>query len=208
MTLTIPHGALVALVGPSGSGKTTVANLLPRFYDIQAGSLKIDGADIRDLELNSLRKQLSIVSQDTFLFNTSVRDNIAYGSLDATDSQIQEAAEAAYAHEFIIQLPEGYDTVIGERGITLSGGQRQRLSIARALLRNTPLLILDEATSALDTESERVIQSTIETMRRDHTILIIAHRLSTVANSDFIAVVKDGKIIEHGGRDELAGSGL
>ena len=207
LSLTLPAGQMVALVGSSGSGKTTIANLLPRFWDINEGSLRIDGVDIRDLQLSSLRSQLSIVSQDTFLFNTSIRDNIAYGVMDASDEAIVRAAQAAHAHTFIQNLPEGYDTVVGERGVMLSGGQRQRLSIARALLRNTPLLILDEATSALDIESERHVQAALETLMRGRTSLVIAHRLSTVRKADKIAVLKNGAVIEEGVHQELLDSG-
>tara|TARA_Y100001934_G_scaffold275214_1_gene369158 strand:- start:578 stop:1609 length:1032 start_codon:yes stop_codon:yes gene_type:complete len=201
--LTIPRGSLVALVGPSGAGKTTVANLIPRFYDLKGGSLKIDGIDIRELELSSLRKQLSVVSQETFLFNASVSDNISYGSLERSDEDIRNAAKAAYAHDFISALPNGYETIIGERGITLSGGQRQRLAIARALLRNSPLLILDEATSSLDIESERFVQKALETLLHGRTSLVIAHRLSTIRRADHIAVLKNGSIVEEGTHEEL-----
>jgi ATP-binding cassette, subfamily B, bacterial MsbA len=205
--LTLEAGQVVALVGASGAGKSTLAHLLPRFYDITGGSLQIDGHDICDISLASLRQQISVVSQDTFLFNTSVADNIAYARPDATPAEVRRAAEAAYADEFIHRLPEGYDTLIGERGVTLSGGQRQRLAIARALLRNTPLLILDEATSSLDIESERYVQAALDALMRGRTALVIAHRLSTVRHADFIAVLRDGRVVEQGAHDALIARG-
>ncbi len=207
VTLAVPKGQMVALVGPSGSGKTTMANLVPRFYDVTHGKLTLDGVDVRQVTLASLRAQVSVVSQDTFLFNTSVADNIAYGSPAATPEQIRAAAKAAYAEEFIEKLPNGYDTVIGERGVTLSGGQRQRLAIARALLRDAPLLVLDEATSALDVESERYVQQALDVLMAGRTSLVIAHRLSTVRRASLICVLKDGKIIERGTHDTLIGAG-
>ena len=205
--VTIPKGEMVALVGPSGSGKTTMANLLPRFYDVTKGRVSIDGRDVRDVTLASLRAQVSVVSQDTFLFNNSVEANIAYGSPDATAEQVRAAAKAAYADEFIAKLPQGYATVIGERGITLSGGQRQRLAIARALLRDAPLLVLDEATSALDVESERFVQDALDVLMRGRTSLVIAHRLSTVRRASQICVLKDGVIVERGTHDTLINAG-
>ncbi len=207
VSLDVPKGQMVALVGPSGSGKTTMANLVPRFYDVTKGRLSIDGIDVRELQLASLRRQVSVVSQDTFLFNTSVADNIAYGSPQATPEQIRAAAKAAYAEEFVDKLPKGYDTVIGERGVTLSGGQRQRLAIARALLRDAPLLVLDEATSALDVESERYVQEALDVLMSGRTSLVIAHRLSTVRRANLICVLKAGKIIERGTHDTLIGAG-
>lgn len=207
VSVTVPKGHVVALVGPSGSGKTTMANLLPRFYDVTCGKLTIDGVDVRDARLDSLRHQVSVVSQDTFLFNCSVEDNIAYGSPSASPERIRAAAKAAYAEEFIERLPQGYATVIGERGVTLSGGQRQRLAIARALLRNAPLLVLDEATSALDVESERYVQQALDVLMRGRTSLVIAHRLSTVRRADLICVLKDGVIIERGTHDTLIDAG-
>ena len=207
VSLDVPKGQMVALVGPSGSGKTTMANLVPRFYDVTKGRLSIDGIDVRELQLASLRRQVSVVSQDTFLFNTSVADNIAYGSAGATPEQIRAAAKAAYAEEFIDKLPQGYDTVIGERGVTLSGGQRQRLAIARALLRDAPILVLDEATSALDVESERYVQEALDVLMTGRTSLVIAHRLSTVRRANLICVLKEGKIIERGTHDTLIGAG-
>lgn len=201
--LTLRSGELVALVGSSGSGKSTMANLLPRFYDAVGGRISLDGHDVRDVRLSSLRQQISVVSQDTFLFNASVADNIAYGSPHANPAAVRRAAVAAYADEFIARLPQGYDTVIGERGITLSGGQRQRLAIARALLRDAPLLILDEATSSLDIESERFVQAALDELLRGRTALVIAHRLSTVRHADVIAVLKEGRIVERGHHQEL-----
>jgi len=205
--LAIRKGQVVALVGPSGSGKTTLANLLPRFYDVGGGRLSIDGLDVRDATLASLRAAMSVVSQDTFLFNTSVAANIAYGLPDAPEADIIRAARAAHAEEFISKLPQGYATVIGERGVTLSGGQRQRLAIARAFLRDAPLLILDEATSSLDIESERHVQDALEKLMRARTCLVIAHRLSTVRRADLIAVLKGGSIIERGKHEELLAAG-
>jgi subfamily B ATP-binding cassette protein MsbA len=207
VSLELSAGSLVALVGASGAGKTTMAHLLPRFYDVGEGRITVDGHDIRAVELTSLRSQLSIVSQDTFLFNASVADNIGYGRHDATPEQIRAAAEAAYAHEFIERLEAGYDTEIGERGVMLSGGQRQRLAIARALLRDAPILILDEAMSALDVESERIVQRALEVLMRGRTSLVIAHRLSTIRRADTIAVLKDGWIVERGKHDELLAAG-
>lgn len=205
--LELPLGSVVALVGSSGAGKTTLANLLPRFYDVTQGCIKIDGNDIRAVTLASLRSQISVVSQDTFLFNSSVKENIAYGKSDATTDQIQKAARAAYAEEFIVGLEQGYETRIGERGVKLSGGQKQRLAIARALLRNSPILILDEATSSLDIESEQYVQQALEILMQGRTSLVIAHRLSTVRRADMIAVLKSGSIVERGCHEELLALG-
>lgn len=205
--LFLPQGATLALVGSSGSGKSTLADLLPRFYDPTEGCISIDGTDLREYELKSLRKAMGIVSQDTFLFNASVRDNIAYARQEATDEEIVEAAKGANAYEFIEQLPEGLDTQIGDRGVILSGGQRQRISIARALLQNPEILILDEATSSLDTLSERYVQEAIEKLSCDRTTLVIAHRLSTVQKADKIAVIDRGQIVEIGCHEELLTKG-
>ncbi len=203
VSLSLPRGHLVALVGSSGAGKTTMAHLLPRFYDVGGGRVTVDGRDIRQVTLASLRRQISMVSQDTFLFNGSVAENIAYGRADATGAAIRAAAEAAYADEFIRRLDHGYDTEIGERGVMLSGGQRQRLAIARALLRDAPILILDEAMSALDVESERIVQRALEVLTEGRTSLVIAHRLSTIRRADTIAVLKAGRIVERGKHDDL-----
>ena len=203
ITLEIRTGEVVALVGPSGGGKSTIADLIPRFYDVQKGRIAINGVDIRDVTLASLRSQLAIVSQSTFLFNDTVRKNIAYGMADIPMEDIIAAAQAAYAHDFIMDLPHGYDTIIGELGSTLSGGQRQRLAIARALLKNAPILILDEATSSLDNESERQVQAAIERLMVGRTVLVIAHRLSTVHKADRIAVLINGQIVEQGRHEQL-----
>lgn len=201
--LYVPRGTTLALVGASGAGKSTLADLLPRFYDPNQGNIEIDGRDIREYNLQSLRQAMGVVSQDTFLFNASIRDNIAYAKPDATDEEIFEATKRANAHEFIDRLPEGFNTLIGDRGVLLSGGQRQRLSIARALLRNPEILILDEATSALDTVSERLVQEAIDTLSRERTTIVIAHRLSTVQNAHQIAVLDQGEVVELGTHDEL-----
>lgn len=205
--LTVRAGEVVALVGSSGAGKTTLANLVPRFYDVTAGSIRIDGHDIRGLRLASLRAQISIVAQDTFLFNDSVGANIGYGRRDATREQIRAAARSALAEEFIERLPEGYDTIIGERGAKLSGGQRQRLAIARALLKDAPILILDEATSHLDTESEVLVQGALQNLMEHRTVIVIAHRLSTVRRADKIVVLDQGRIAETGRHQELLEQG-
>jgi subfamily B ATP-binding cassette protein MsbA len=203
INLEIRAGERVALVGQSGSGKTTLAHLIPRFHDCQTGILKLNGRPVREYSLKSLRTNIGIVSQDPFLFNLSIRDNIAYGSLDANQHQVEQAATAAYAHEFIQQMPEGYDTVVGEKGVKLSGGQKQRLTIARAIMKNPSLLILDEATSALDTESERIVQHALENLMQGRTSLIIAHRLSTIINADRIVVMEKGNILNIGTHNEL-----
>jgi subfamily B ATP-binding cassette protein MsbA len=203
LDLTLRAGERVALVGQSGAGKSTLAHLLPRFYDVTAGAVRLDGRDVRDYTLQSLRAQVSIVGQDTFLFNASVHDNIAYGRPDASTAAVMRAAEAACAQEFIARLPQGYHTLLGERGMTLSGGQRQRIAIARALLRNAPLLILDEATSSLDVDSERAVQAALDRLLQGRTALIIAHRLSTVRHADRIAVLQGGRIVEQGSHDAL-----
>lgn len=201
--LYFPQGTTLALVGSSGAGKSTLADLLPRFYDPLKGSITIDGVDLRDFDVKSLRQAMGIVSQDTFLFNDSVRNNIAYGKPDATDEEIMMAVKRANAYEFIIKLPQGFDTLIGDRGVMLSGGQRQRLAIARALLQDPDILILDEATSALDTVSERLVQGAIDELSRERTTLVIAHRLSTVQKAHQIAVLDQGRLVELGTHDEL-----
>ena len=200
----VPAGKTVALVGRSGSGKSTIANLVTRFYDIDEGEILLDGVRIQDYRLSNLRENCSVVSQQVHLFNDTIANNIAYAAEDKYKrEEIIEAAKAAYALEFIEKLPQGFDTVIGENGATLSGGQRQRLAIARALLRNSPVLILDEATSALDTESERAIQSALEELKKDRTVLVIAHRLSTIENADEILVIEHGEIKERGTHQDL-----
>ena len=199
----IEKGSSVALVGSSGSGKSTLADLIPQFYDVNQGAIEIDGQDIRHVTLNSLRRLMGIVTQETILFNDTIKANIAYGQKDVDDKQVIAAATAANALEFIEELPEGLDTVIGEKGVKLSGGQRQRLAIARAIMKNPPILILDEATSALDTESERLVQEALGTLMTDRTVLVIAHRLSTVTNADKIIVLEKGQIKEMGTHDEL-----
>lgn len=196
-------GETIALVGPSGSGKSTILNLIPRFYDINSGFIKINGIDIKDLTQKSLRYNISIVSQDIALFDTSVIENIKYGSEDATDEEVYAAAKAAAAHDFILELENGYDTLVGERGSKLSGGQKQRIAIARAMLKNAPILLLDEATSALDTESERHVQKALDTLMKGRTSIVVAHRLSTIINSDKIYVIDAGKIVESGTHEEL-----
>ena len=203
VTLHVKPGETVAIVGPSGAGKSTIANLLPRFYDVTGGSIRIDGMDIREATFTSLRENIGLVPQDTMLFNASVRDNILYGRLNATDEEVLAAAKAANAIEFIEKLPQGFDTMVGERGNSLSGGQRQRIAIARAILKNPSILILDEATSALDTESEKIVQEALERLMKGRTALVIAHRLSTVQHADHIVVLQQGSVVEEGTHDEL-----
>jgi subfamily B ATP-binding cassette protein MsbA len=203
ITLIIKRGQMTALVGASGAGKTTLADLIPRFYDPTQGQVLIDGLDLREIEINSLRRKLAVVSQDTFIFNTSVWNNIAYGTEEATEAAIEEAARQANALEFIQEMPEGFETVLGDRGVRLSGGQRQRIAIARALLRNPDILILDEATSALDSVSERLIQDSLEKLSVGRTVIAIAHRLSTIAKADKVVVLEQGRIVEQGKYQEL-----
>jgi len=203
ITLDVKQGEKLAIVGPSGSGKTTLINLLPRFYEQQEGEIYLNGRPTREYTLPSLRMFMGIVAQDNFLFNTNIKSNIAYSMDDVDENKIIEAAKAAYAHDFIMELPQGYDTVIGERGVKLSGGQKQRITIARALLKNPPLLILDEATSALDTESERIVQKALDNLMRERTSIVIAHRLSTVLSSDRIIVMSKARIVAQGTHDEL-----
>ncbi|HOA40044.1 MAG: ABC transporter ATP-binding protein [Halanaerobiales bacterium] len=206
INLKIKSGETIAFVGPSGAGKTTLCNLLPRFYEINKGAILLDGIDIRDLSLKSLRANIGIVQQDVFLFNGTIRDNIAYGKPGATDEEIVEAAKKAAAHDFIMELSNGYETEIGERGVKLSGGQKQRISIARTFLKNPPILILDEATSSLDNESERVIQQSLDQLAKGRTTLIIAHRLSTIQNADRIIVLAEEGIVQEGTHNTLINS--
>ena len=203
VSFSVKPGEMIAFVGPSGAGKSTVASLLPRFYDVTDGSITIDGHDIRHVTLDSLREQVGIVPQETVLFNGSVYDNILYGRLDATQEEVEAAAKAANAHNFIMELPKGYQTMLGDRGVNISGGQRQRISIARAILKNPQILILDEATSALDTESERVVQEALDRLMIGRTSFVIAHRLSTIKNADKIMVLEKGTLAEMGTHEEL-----
>lgn len=203
INLFIPYGKTVALVGESGSGKSTIADLMPRFYDVQEGEILFDETPIKNVSITDLRNQIGMVTQESILFNDSIRNNIAFGMDHKTDEEIMQAAKVANAHEFIIRMDEGYETNIGERGNKLSGGQKQRLSIARAVLKNSPILILDEATSALDTESEKLVQDALEKLMKDRTSLIIAHRLSTIRNADIIVVLNKGEIVEQGSHNEL-----
>lgn len=203
LSFEVKKGQIVAIVGPSGAGKSTIASLLPRFYDVTGGSITVDGLDIRDVTLNSLREQVGIVPQETLLFNGSVYDNILYGRLDATKEEVEAAAKAANAHKFIMDLPEGYETMLGDRGVNISGGQRQRIAIARAILKNPQILILDEATSALDTESERIVQEALDRLMVGRTSFVIAHRLSTIKNADRILVLEKGRLVEDGSHEEL-----
>ncbi len=201
--LNVKKGTTFALVGPSGGGKTTICHLIPNFYKIESGEILIDGKDIRDMTMDSLRRNIGIVQQDIYLFNASIKDNILYGKLDATDEEVIEAAKRANIHDYIMTLEKGYDTVIGERGVRLSGGQKQRLCIARVFLKNPPILILDEATSALDNTTEILIQQALDELCRGRTTLVVAHRLSTIKNADEIAVIADGKIVEQGNHEAL-----
>jgi subfamily B ATP-binding cassette protein MsbA len=207
VTFSVGAGQMLAIVGRSGAGKTTLVNLIPRFYDVTAGSIAVDGRDIRDATLASLRSQIGMVTQETVLFDDTIAANIAYGRPDATSREIEAASRAAHAHEFIAQLDAGYDAVIGERGHRLSGGQRQRIAIARAILRDSPILILDEATSSLDAESEMLVQDALSNLMRNRTSFVIAHRLSTVRRADAIVVLERGRIVESGTHDELMARG-
>ena len=203
INLNIPHGKTTALVGPSGSGKSSILNLIPRFYDPDTGNVKIDNQDIKELTIDSVRSSIALVSQEPILFDMSVRDNILYGKPDSTNNEVIEAAKAAAAHDFINELPDKYNTVVGEKGYSLSGGQKQRISIARAFLKNAPILLLDEATSSLDTESEHLVQNAISILMKNRTTLVIAHRLSTIINSDQIIVLDSGNVAEVGTHEEL-----
>ncbi len=203
INLKIHHGEVLAVVGPSGGGKTTLANLLPRFHDVESGAVLLDGHDIRDVTLHSLRRQIALVTQQTILFNDTVRNNIGYGSPDCSEEEIRRAADAAFALKFIEELPQGFDTVIGESGARLSGGQQQRISIARAILKDAPILVLDEATSSLDTESERKVQKALENLMKNRTTIVIAHRLSTIKNADRIIVMQNGRLVEEGTHENL-----
>ena len=203
VSLDVGVGKKYALVGPSGGGKTTICHLIPHFYDINEGRILIDGRDIKEYTLESLRRNIGIVQQDVYLFNASIRDNILYGRLDATEEEVIEAAKRANIHDYVMTLDAGYDTVIGERGVRLSGGQKQRLSIARVFLKNPAILILDEATSALDNTTEILIQGALDELCVGRTTIVVAHRLSTVKNADEIAVIADGEITECGSHDEL-----
>ena len=202
-SLEVPKGKTVALVGQSGSGKSTIANLITRFYDVNEGAILIDGVDVKDMQTASLRKLIGVVSQDSILFNDTIKNNLLIGKPDATDEELITAAKIANAYEFINDLPEGFDTNIGDAGSKLSGGQKQRLSIARAVLKNPPIMVLDEATSALDTESERLVQNALENMMKHRTSIVIAHRLSTIQNADLIVVMQKGRIVEQGTHTEL-----
>jgi subfamily B ATP-binding cassette protein MsbA len=203
ISLSVKTGEVIALVGMSGAGKTSLVNLLPRFYDVEAGEILIDGHDIRKVTMKSLRNQIGLVTQQTILFNDTVLNNIAYGSLERSVQEIEEAARAANAHDFILRLPEGYDTIIGEQGVKLSGGERQRISIARALLKNAPILILDEATSSLDSDSETEVQKALDRLMKGRTVFVIAHRLSTIRNAHRIIVLSEGKLVEEGTHEKL-----
>jgi ABC-type multidrug transport system fused ATPase/permease subunit len=206
-SLAIPRGTKVGLAGPSGSGKSTVVNLFLRFYDPQSGRITIDGVDIRDISFRDLRQLIALVSQDVILFDASIGDNIAMGKLNATQAEIEAAARDAYAHDFIMQLPEGYQTRAGERGVTLSGGQRQRIAIARAFVRNAPILVLDEATASLDSQAEAEVQRAIDHLAENRTVISVAHRLSTLSGCDQVIVLSDGRMVEQGRFEELLANG-
>lgn len=203
INLKIEKGETFALVGPSGGGKTTICHLIPRFYNVEEGQILIDGQDIHSITMKSLRQNIGIVQQDVYLFNATIKENILYGRLDATDEEVIEAAKRANIHDAIMNMPKGYDTVIGERGVRLSGGQKQRLSIARVFLKNPSILILDEATSALDNTTEILIQQSLDELCKGRTTIVVAHRLSTIKNADEIAVIDDGKVVEQGKHDDL-----
>jgi subfamily B ATP-binding cassette protein MsbA len=203
INLEVNAGEILALVGSSGAGKSTLVSLLPRFFDVTSGSIEVDGHDVRDVTLASLRSQIGVVTQETVLFNDSLRNNIAYGQPAVSQREVESAARAALAHDFIMRLPAGYDTVIGEKGVRLSGGERQRIAIARALLKNAPILILDEATSALDSESESLVQSALQNLMTGRTVIVIAHRLSTIRRANRIVVLENGTVADVGTHEEL-----
>jgi subfamily B ATP-binding cassette protein MsbA len=203
INLTVQRGEMLALVGPSGAGKSTLVNLIPRFYDVSSGQILIDGHDVRALTLESLRKQIAQVTQETILFNDTVRHNIAYGRPDTPHDKVEQAAKHALAHDFILKMPQGYDTVIGEKGFRLSGGERQRIAIARAILKDAPILILDEATSALDAESESLVQAALSNLMQGRTVVVIAHRLSTIRRATRTVVLENGRITAVGSHEEL-----
>lgn len=207
INLTVPKGKTIALVGQSGSGKSTLVDLIPRYHDVTSGRITIDGQDLRDLSIKSLRGLIGNVNQEAILFNDTIRNNIAFGMDNATDEQVIAAAKIANAHDFIMETEQGYDTLVGDRGGKLSGGQRQRISIARAILKNPPILILDEATSALDTESERLVQEALERLMSSRTTIAIAHRLSTIKHADEICVLHEGRIVERGTHEQLLAQG-
>lgn len=203
ISIKVPHGKTVAIVGPSGAGKSTIVNLIPRFYDVSGGAITVGGVDIRDTTMSSLRHHLALVSQETALFDETISANIAYGRPDSSQEAIEQSAKDAFAHDFILQLPHGYDTIVGEQGVKLSGGQRQRIAIARAMLRNAPVLLLDEATSALDNESERAVQEALGRLQKGKTTIVVAHRLSTIVDADHIVVMEKGKVVEEGTHTQL-----
>jgi subfamily B ATP-binding cassette protein MsbA len=203
VSLEVRGGEILAVVGSSGAGKSTLVSLLPRFFDVTSGAIAVDGHDIRDVTLASLRSQVGVVTQETVLFNDTLRNNIAYGQPSVSQADVESAARAALAHDFIMELPAGYDTIIGEKGVRLSGGERQRIAIARALLKNAPILVLDEATSALDSQSEALVQSALHNLMTGRTVIVIAHRLSTVRRADRIVVLENGTIAEIGRHEEL-----
>ena len=203
LNLTVAKNETLAIVGNSGGGKSTLVNLIPRFYDIKSGSIKFDDIDIRDYTIESLRQNISMVFQDNFLYSGTIRENIMMGNFNASEDELSQAIESAHLQDMIKELPEGLDTMLGERGLTLSGGQRQRVAIARAMLRNAPIVILDEATSALDNESEAIVQKAMDNLMQNRTVFIIAHRLSTIKNADRIAVINEGELVELGTHDQL-----